>query len=182
MTKNKTKISKTMAYLLRHDPSGMNISREGFVELSELLEKLKENWPKLSKEQIKKIVEEDPKGRYEIKDNQIRARYGHSINVNPTLTEAKENELYHGTTPKAAEKIMKEGLKSKGRQKVHLSKNISDAVQVGKRRENKPTILKIDSEKACESGVKIERASDKVFVTDHVPPEFISIESSEESQ
>lgn len=153
----------------------MRISKEGFIDFDELLAKLRERWPDLSKEDVRSVVENDPKGRYEIQGEKIRARYGHSIDVSPVLNQAKADELYHGTTQKAAKKILNEGLKSKGRQKVHLSKTIEDAKQVGKRRTDSPVILKVDAEKATESGIKIERASDRIYVSDNIPPNFISL-------
>lgn len=174
LEKNKTKISKQMAYLLRHDPSGMEISDEGFVNLEELLKKLKKRWPDLSRGDVRGIVEKDPKGRYEIKDGKIRARYGHSIDVNPTLEDAQVDILYHGTTPESAQKILNDGLKSKGRQKVHLSSSVDEAVKVGKRRTDDPAILEINIEEAKKAGISFERASGRVYVADYIPPEYIS--------
>lgn len=170
-----------MAYLLRHDPSGMEISKEGFVDLEALLGKLRDRWPNLGEEDIRRLVEEDPKGRYEIKNDKVRARYGHSLNVSPTLSEAKMDTLYHGTTSQVLDKILEEGLKPKGRQKVHLSTTIEGATQVGKRRTNNPVILEIDVKKARKIGIRVERASDKVFVADEIPPELISVKTNSSS-
>lgn len=163
-----------MAYLLRHEPSGMEVSNEGWADFNELLERLKDRWPDLEREDIVKVVERDPKGRYEIKENKIRARYGHSIDVDPTLESAQVSTLYHGTTPEAADKILKEGLKSKGRQKVHLSTSVDEAMKVGKRHANNPVILEIDIEGAKKEGIRIERASDRVYVAEDIPSRFIS--------
>lgn len=174
---NSTKISKQMAYLLRHHPSGMEISEEGFVDLDELLGHLRKRWPDLNRENLRELVERDPKGRYEIRGDKIRARYGHSIDVRPILTEAQTDKLYHGTTPDASKKILEEGLKSKGRQKVHLSKRVEDAIEVGKRRTNNPVILEVDVQAAKKEGIKVERASDKVYVAGKIPPKFISVVS-----
>ena len=170
---NRREVSKQMAYLLRHDPSGMEIDEEGFVDLEVLLEKLRERWKNLTDPELRKIVEEDPKGRYEISDGKIRALYGHSVEVEPDLPEVDVDVLYHGTSPKAAERIDREGLKSQGRRKVHLSARKKDAVEVGKRHTPQPVLLKIEAAKARDSGVAFQKASDKVFVTDFVPPKFI---------
>ncbi|KXB00403.1 hypothetical protein AKJ42_00915 [candidate division MSBL1 archaeon SCGC-AAA261C02] len=174
MVRNQTKISKYLAYLLRHNPSGMKISREGFVSLEELLGKLRKRWPNLSEKDLQRLVKEDSKGRYEIKGREIRARYGHSIDVNPTLPEAKVDKLYHGTTYEASQKILEEGLKSKGRQKIHLSASIEDAVEVGKRRTSNPVVLAVNVKGARRAGIRVEKASDKVFVAHRIPSRFIS--------
>lgn len=171
---NRTKISKTMAYLLRHNPSGIEISDQGFVEINELLEELRDKWPDIRRQDVMEVVEKDPKGRYEVKDGKVRARYGHSIKVNLELRKAKVDTLYHGTTEEASMKILENGLKSKGRQKVHLSSNIDEAIQVGKRRTNDPVVLEIDAEECRSNGIKIEKASDEVYVSKEIPPKYIS--------
>lgn len=171
---NQTKISKQMAYMLRHNPSGMDMSEEGFVDIGELFSRLQERWPGIDEQALQELVERDPKGRYEIRGGKIRARYGHSIPVKPTVEKADVDVLYHGTTPQATDKILKEGLKSKGRQMVHLSKTVEDAVDVGKRRTDNPVVLRVDVRRAQKEGVEIGRASDRVFVADYIPPEFVS--------
>ena len=170
---NRREVSKQMAYLLRHDPSGMQMDEEGFVDLDELLSRLRERWKNLTDPNLREIVEEDPKGRYEISDGWIRALYGHSVDVEPDLPEVDVDVLYHGTSPKAAERIDREGLKSQGRRKVHLSARKEDAIEVGKRHTPEPVLLEIEAAGARESGVVFQKASEKVYVTDFVPPKFI---------
>ena len=172
---NRREVSKQMAYLLRHDPSGITIDKEGFVPLDELLSKLQDRWKNLTDPRLRQIVEEDPKGRYEISDGRVRALYGHSIDVEPDLPEVEVEILYHGTSRKAARRIESEGLKSQGRRKVHLSARKEDAIEVGKRHTPEPVLLEIRADEAVDSGVVFQKASDKVYVTDFVPPEFIKI-------
>ena len=81
--------------------------------------------------------------------------------------------LYHGTTHKALDAIMNDGLKPMGRQYVHLSVDTETAVQVGKRRDNDPVILKIDALKAYNDGVRFYKGNDKVILADHVPQQYI---------
>lgn len=169
------RISKTMAYLLRHEPSGLDISKNGFVDLEELMDELKNRWEGISRKDVRRIVEEDPKGRYEIKNGEIRARYGHSIDVDPSLEKSSEETLYHGTTKKALDKIMDEGLKPRNRKKVHLSSNIEEAEKVGRRRTDNPIILKVDVEGARRDGIDFEKASDRVFVSEEIPAKYISV-------
>ncbi|MBS3787928.1 RNA 2'-phosphotransferase, partial [Candidatus Bipolaricaulota bacterium] len=103
----------------------------------------------------------------------IRALYGHSVDVDPDLPEVEVEVLYHGTSPKAAERIDREGLKSQCRRKVHLSARKEDALEVGKRHTPEPVLLEIEADEASDSGVTFQKASDKVYVTDFVPPKFI---------
>ncbi|MFP4507410.1 MAG: RNA 2'-phosphotransferase [Candidatus Acetothermia bacterium] len=176
---NRKEVSKQMAYLLRHEPSGLEIDKEGYVGIDELLEKLRERWTNLGEADLRRVVEEDPKGRYEITEENIRALYGHSIDVNPDLPEVEVDVLYHGTSRKAVSRITEEGLKSQARRKVHLSSTKEDAIEVGNRHTPNPVVLRINTSEAIDSGVTFQKASDRVYVADYVPPEFIEEETDE---
>ncbi|MDF2955887.1 MAG: 5-formyltetrahydrofolate cyclo-ligase [Candidatus Alkanophagales archaeon MCA70_species_2] len=170
----KIKISKAISYILRHKPSP-KMRKDGFMSLKALLKDLRKRVPYANEELIVEVVENDPKGRYELRDGMIRARYGHSIDVQIKLPAADVATLYHGTTEDAAAEILREGLKPVGRRKVHLSASVEDAIEVGKRRTDRPVVLRIDAKAALAEGVRIEKATDRVYVADFIPPEFISL-------
>ena len=170
----KTRISRYMSYLLRHNPEELKIDERGYVSLSDLLEKLRKRFPQVDEKLVREIVEKSERKRFEIRNGRIRAVYGHSIPVNLDLKEDKEIKiLYHGTTPEAAEKILKTGLKPMKRRWAHLSPTIDIAIKVGMRRTRKPVILEIDAEKARENGIKFYKATDQVYLTKYVPPKYI---------
>lgn len=169
-----------MAYLLRHEPEGMDVDQEGFAFISSLLDRLRQRNLSVDRSDIRKVVETDPKGRYEIDGDRVRARYGHSITVEPTLQKINVSYLYHGTTPAAADRIQAEGLTSQSRQKVHLSKSVSEARKVANRRTSHPVIFRVDVSCVEGRGISIERASDVVYVADEVPPDCLELESTDE--
>ena len=170
----KIKVSKAMSYILRHRKSP-KMREDGFMSLKALLKDLRRRVPYADEELVIDVVRSDPKGRYELRDGMIRARYGHSIDVRIELPAADVATLYHGTTAEAAAEILREGLKPMGRRKVHLSASVEDAIEVGKRRTDRPVILKIDAEAAMAEGIRIEKATDRVYVADFIPPKFISL-------
>jgi putative RNA 2'-phosphotransferase len=171
--KLETKISKYMSYLLRHEPKDLKLDEEGFVNLDNFLKVIQERFNWLKKEDLISMAERNE--RYEVLGDKIRAIYGHSIEVTYKLEETFIDKLYHGTASDAAEKILKEGLKAMGRNKVHLSATVKAAIRVGKRRTKNPIILVIDASGAIKEGIKIEKATDLVYLTDYIPPKFISI-------
>lgn len=59
------------------------------------------------------------------------------------------------------------------RRKVHFSADIEGDTEAAKRRTPKPVILEIDARQAVEEGIKIEKASEKVFIVDYIPRKFI---------
>ncbi len=170
----KTKISKYMSYLLRHNPEDLRMDENGFVKLSDLLKKLREKFPSVNEELIREIVEKSPRRRFEIKDGRIRALYGHSIPVKMRLKEDRSIKiLYHGTTPWAASEILKTGLRPMRRRWVHLSPTVDLAWRVGSRRTGNPVILVIDAERARRDGIKFYKATEEVYLCRHVPSKYI---------
>jgi len=170
----KTRISKYMSYLLRHNPEDLKIDNEGFVQLNELLSKVKARYPVADRKLLMSIIHESDRKRFEIVDDKMRALYGHTIDVKMNLRE--DNQvivLYHGTTPEAACEIMKTGLKPMRRKWVHLSPTKEIAFEVGKRRTRIPAILTIDVLKARSNGIKFYKATDKVYLCQHVPAKYI---------
>lgn len=174
------RLSRYLSYLLRHNPEDLPMEEDGFVPVDEILKKVKKRFPWADLEMIIKLSE--GKGaRFEIRGNRIRALYGHSIPVKINLEEIKDVDyLYHGTTPESAKRILKEGLKPMGRRKVHLSPSMEQALKVGKRKTEEPVVLRIDARSAIKRGIRIEKANDLVYLSDYIPPEFISLVNPKE--
>ena len=171
----KTGISKYMSYLLRHNPEDLKMDNEGFVQLDQLLSKVKMRYPVVDRKLLMSIVQESDKKRFEIMDGRIRALYGHTIDMNVNLREDKQvMALYHGTTLQAVREIIKTGLKPMKRKWVHLSPTRDVAFEVGKRRTETPVILAIDVLKARINGMKFYKATDKVYLCQYVPAKYIS--------
>ncbi|MBD3425972.1 MAG: RNA 2'-phosphotransferase [Candidatus Omnitrophica bacterium] len=171
----KIRISKFLSYVLRHDPGKYHLQpgKNGFVSLTEILNLLKKRHKGFTGEELLELVESDPKGRFEIKERRIRARYGHSYDVLPTGEQTDPPEaLFHGTSRQNANKILASGLHPMGRKYVHLSLSSSDAYAVGNRHDPEPVVLRILSARAAEEGIKFYKAG-SVFLVDHVPAEFI---------
>jgi len=170
------KVSRYVSYLLRHNPEDLEMDDEGFVELDHLLYKLRRRFPTIEKKLLVEIVEQSERHRFEIVDDRIRALYGHTIDVQVHLKEDTQVErLYHGTTPEAAEQILLKGLQPMKRRWVHLSPTKEIAYEVGKRRTDRPVILVVDVTGARSHGSRFFRATDKVYVCEHVPAKYIKL-------
>ena len=182
------RLSKLMSLILRHTPSKFNIalSRDGFVAISELVAKIqqKTNLSWVTEKHIRAVAELDQKGRFEIKGDLIRARYGHSksLNIEIEYEEVPLNKLpsvlYHGTVESNLPSILKFGLVPMRRKFVHLTSTVEDALTVAyrhKKGDDKVVLLKIDTKKLLSLGYRILRASEKIFLVAKVPSEAISI-------
>lgn len=178
---NLTQLSKAVSHALRHEPwlYELELDDEGWVSVDMLLEALREQrekWKYLTVGDIARMVESSDKRRFELKDGRIRALYGHSLPKKLLKRPATApDELYHGTSPKAVQTIMRNGLKPMQRQYVHLSIDKTTAFQVGSRKANTPVILKIQAAKASDSGVRFYEGNQMVWLADHIPPDFIVV-------
>lgn len=181
--KNLKKLSTTISYMLRHNPKEFNllIDEKGWVNVNELMDAIKkhnEKYEDVSLSDIKTIVKEDEKGRYQLDKDKIRAVYGHSLK--DITIEKKESipkiVLYHGTTEKSFKLITVEGLKPMNRQRVCLSEDIETAMKVALRRKNqKPVILVIDTESAIKDGVKFYSEGNGIWEVDYIAPKYFKV-------
>ena len=133
---------RKLSRLLRHNKQ--NIDSHGWREVRDLIEYHGFTWDELCE-----IVAKNDKQRFEFSDDKlrIRARQGHSINVDVDLDEAVPPAvMYHGTAKTLVDSIMKQGIKKSGRLHVHLSKTIEDALKVGKRH-GEPIALTINRQR-----------------------------------
>lgn len=129
---------------------------------------------------LKTMVEGSAKRRHEIHGDKIRALYGHSLPQEISMSsDPPPTVLYHGTSPLSLEAILAEGLLPMGRQRVHMSKDIKTATLVGKRKAQHPVILRIAAEAASQEGIQFHRGNELVWLSERVPPQFISIEIPE---
>jgi putative RNA 2'-phosphotransferase len=170
----RVKVSKFVSYLLRHDPQGLAMDDQGFVDLGELVSRVKLSFPSIDGQFLRRLVEEGDRKRFEIVGNGIRALYGHSVPVYLRLEEDRMVErLYHGTTSDAAGEILEKGLQPMKRLWVHLSPTVDIATQVGKRRTSSPVILVVDCAEARRQGLRFYKASDQVYLSKFVPAKYI---------
>jgi len=168
-------ISKKLSYILRHKDD-TPLDAEGWLDIKIALKELKQQSTKLKEitiDDILAVSQEFDKKRFEIKNNKIRAKYGHSIETQIVYQPTEPPEvLYHGTTTKLIGTILEEGLKKMSRQYVHLSVEMDTALEVGKRHGPKVAIFTISAEKACGEGVKFFFA-DGTWLVDAISPEYI---------
>lgn len=180
MSRYSTDLSKLISYALRHAPweFELEMDAEGWVPVDQLLEAVREDpqWHDLSREDLEAVISSGPRQRHELSGDRIRALYGHSV---PTRIDREPvsppDRLYHGTAPGAVASIMEDGLLPRGRQYVHLSATLDIALQVGRRKDNRPVILEVDSRAAQDAGVCFYRASDDIYLADRVPAAFLRL-------
>jgi putative RNA 2'-phosphotransferase len=173
-----TRLSKAMSYALRHAPweYELELDEHGWVNIEQLLYSFHEEkkWSELEFKDIVYVVENCDKKRFEIDGSRIRALYGHSIPQKIIKEPLQPPEiLYHGTTRRFLSMIKEKGLIPKGRQYVHLAVDTDMAIQVGKRRDERPVLLVINSMNAWNDGVRFYKGNEKVWLADSIDSKYI---------
>lgn len=169
--------SKFLSLILRHQPDtiGLELDKNGWASVEELIEKANINGHSFSRELIETVVSTNDKKRFAFNEDRarIRASQGHSLKVELDLQIQEPPEhLYHGTISENIKDIKSSGLKKMSRQHVHLSKDEETARKVGSRR-GKPVILIVKALEMYKTGSVFYISENGVWLTDEVPQQYI---------
>ena len=181
-------IGRTMAGALRHFPEKFELTMDsqGFVPMRDFvnaLKKQRDRWHWVRPHHVIAIIETDPKGRYQVSNDLIRATYGHSISLELNLpTDHIPETLYYPTSKEETDIVLETGLKPSDRKMVHLSKTYQDALNAGKVRVEDPVILEVDAKRAVDEGVVIQRAGKTVFLVQDISSQYLKRAPTPEEQ
>jgi putative RNA 2'-phosphotransferase len=179
MSIDRNELSRAISHALRHEPwlYELELDDEGWTSVEALVTALHQagpEWAAVSRASIAEMIAKSDKQRHQMAGDRIRALYGHSLPGRLRREAATPPAvLLHGTSPRVAEVILREGLKPMGRQYVHLSVDDATALAVGHRKSAAPILLKVEAAVAQANGVVFYAGNDKVWLADIVPPRFI---------
>jgi len=178
--KNQAKrISKLLSLVLRHQPQaiGIRLDDAGWIAVDALVAALQRHpaGRGVDREALAQVVSSNDKQRFEFSDDEsrIRARQGHSVDVELGYSPAEPPKLlFHGTPESVVPAIKASGLKKMARHHVHLHVDVETSRAVGARR-GKPVLLNIRSQEMYQAGHIFYVTENDVWLTDEVPPQFI---------
>lgn len=174
----RTQRSRTLSLWLRHKPErgGLTLSKDGWVAVDAILEGFASIEDPIDRAEFNEIVALDPKGRFEVERDRVRARYGHSIVLEePPTPGMPPTLLYHGTPKRYVARILETGLRPMKRQFVHLSPDKKLAREVGRRRDQEPAILIIAAHEAYHAGIQFYPRGKGIWMSDPIPTEYITV-------
>lgn len=176
------RLSKFLSLILRHraESFGLTLDEAGFTDLESVWAAIEQRYPgQYTNADLRAVVAGDKRGkkRFEIENDRIRARYGHSQVRTITYPPVEPPKyLYHGTHANVLDAIRRNGLKPMKRQYVHLSLDKDWAATVGRRRTDRPAILRIRAGEAHHAGIEFYRPEPNHYLTTAIPPAFIDFE------
>tara|TARA_R110002096_G_scaffold273422_10_gene467302 strand:+ start:2311 stop:2886 length:576 start_codon:yes stop_codon:yes gene_type:complete len=178
------KHSKFLSLVLRHHPEsiGLTLDENGWARVEDLLEQMNKSGRSIDRKTLLRVVATNEKQRFAISDDglRIRANQGHSFPVDLALEpQTPPDCLCHGTAERNLDSILERGILPGQRQQVHLSKNHETALKVGMRH-GRPIVLMVDSGTMHQQGHEFFLSENGVWLTESVPPEFVSIQTDEQ--
>jgi putative RNA 2'-phosphotransferase len=177
--KRRTRISKFMSLVLRHQPQTAKLTLEpgGWALIDDLIAGAAGAGMHFTRDELEEVVETCDKQRFGIDetDTKIRANQGHSTEVDLQLAPAEPPaELFHGTPERNLTAVLRDGLFKMARHHVHLSPDTQTATKVGSRR-GKPVILAIDAATMRADGHLFYCSANGVWLVEHVPPQYLRV-------
>ncbi|UUO09262.1 RNA 2'-phosphotransferase [Blastopirellula sp. J2-11] len=173
------KTSKFLSLVLRHQPDkiGIELDEQGWIEVDALLAAINRESRPLTLAELQEVVTRNDKRRFlfSADGRRIRAAQGHSVEVELGYETAVPPEvLLHGTPETSVAIILETGLKKMKRHHVHLHHDPQAASAVGQRR-GKPVLLQIAARRMHADGYLFYVTPNQVWLTDEVPPAYLTI-------
>lgn len=178
--------SRLLISVLRHNPEvlGLTLDKAGYAPVADIIKGFKEIGVDVTKEDIEKMGENERyrfEGKYHSK---MRADYGNSTGLllkDMYETDSEPPEiLYHGTTVEAISGIQEDGIirfamnGKKARDHIFLTELQSVAWKKGNRRRGMSgVVLPVRAKKMYEDGYLFYYVKNDIWLTDHVPAEYI---------
>ncbi|MDO9098366.1 MAG: RNA 2'-phosphotransferase [Candidatus Methanoperedens sp.] len=171
------RLGRFISGALRHFPDdlGLAMNQHGWVDVDVLVDTMRTRYKWSNKEKLFSIIESDEKGRYEVKGNKIRARYGHSVDIDLDYPENTLPEIYYGASREEVDILLEKGIRPIKQRYVHLSTTVEKATEVSKIHTEDPVLLVINAEEAQNDGVSILSATENIVLADEIPAQYIRV-------
>lgn len=179
-TKELTKLSCTLCFILRHDFINKNLQcdESGYIKVKDIF--LNYSLSSISDKELEILVETNDKKRFHliIKQDEyyIRSNQGHSLRIgllmkDELLFEKIVNPLNfcaHGTKKIYIDSIITNGLQRKNRKHFHFVSELIRNKQLSGYKKDSNVIIIIDMKKCLEAGMLFFKSTNDVILTEGI--------------
>ncbi len=171
------RLGRFISGALRHFPDdlGLAMNQHGWVDVDVLCDAMRTRYKWANKEKLFSIIESDEKGRYEVKGNKIRARYGHSVDIDLDYPENALPELYYGASREEVDILLEKGIRPIKQRYVHLSTSVEKANEVASIHTEDPVLLVVNAEEARNDGVALLAATENIVLAEEIPAKYLKV-------
>lgn len=175
---DKRKLKKALTDGLRHDPDrfGFELDDNGSIAITKAFEALDKTLPFMfTKNDLDQVLEKDSGRLFEMSDNRVRAKTGHTTDAFEYPTDSPPEHLYYVIKERDRWSYEAFGLDPKEGY-VDVYETPEKAHDASNRRRIKtPVLIKLWAKQASESGVSIYRYCNQWYVQ-HVPFDFLEFQ------
>ena len=170
--KSPKQLAKLLTYVLGHKPGEFGLVPDpgGYIKIKEFLKAIceEERFKYVRRSHIDEILISLPNPPIEINDNYIRATFRDNL---PEQIQAQNPPklLYTCVRRKAYPVVFVKGIFPMDFKKVILSSEPNMALRIGKRKDNLPVLLIVQTERSIEEGVIFYEAGDTLFLAESIP-------------
>jgi putative RNA 2'-phosphotransferase len=169
-----TALSKLLTYILTHRPDefGLVPDQAGFIPLKDLRQAVteEEGWSYVRTSHLKEVAYGSDRAKFELADDRIRGTQP----AVPYEAAVPPQTLYYGSRRRAYPHILQQGLDPGGKQHIPLATDPALALRIGRRRDPEPILVEIHAQRANDEGVAFYQTHPLLYLTEHVPPSYIS--------
>jgi len=171
------RMGRFLSGALRHFPDdlGLAMNQHGWVDVDVLVDVMMARYPWASRNRLMAMVESDNKDRYQVSDKNIRARYGHSVEIDLDFPGNDLESVYYGASQEEADMIQEMGVRPVRQRYVHLSSTYEKAVEAASVHTENPVIFRVDAFAAMEGGVEMMVVNEFIVLSEEIPPEYLEI-------
>jgi len=171
------RLGRFISGALRHFPEdvGPEMDMQGWVNLDNLCNIMESRYRWSTEERLIALIDSDVKKRYEAEGSRIRARYGHSVNVNLDYPGNEFAYLYYGVSLEEVDMLLENGITPIRQRYVHLSTSYRKANEAASVHTENPVVIEVDAETAQQNGLFFMSVNDDIVLTDEVPPEYLNV-------
>ena len=176
------RLGRFISGALRHFPDdiGLEMDMQGWVDLDLLCNIMENRYRWATEERLIALIESDIKRRYEAEGSRIRARYGHSVNVDLDYPGNEFAYLYYGVSLEEVDMLLENGITPLRQRYVHLSTSYRKAHEAASVHTDNPIVIEVDAESAQQDGLFFMNVNDDIVLTDEVPPDYLGIVAAKE--
>lgn len=165
-------LAKFLSYILerRPDEFGLIPDKDGYVKMKDLLKAIseEEGWGYVRQAAINEVLMTVPDPPVEIRDNLVRGK-NRDLIPQQTVAETPPKLLYTCVRRKAHGFVLEKGIFPQAHAQVILSSDKDMAERMGKRSDQSPILLTVQTYGAMDKGVVFYQAGETLFLADFIP-------------
>jgi putative RNA 2'-phosphotransferase len=175
------RLSRFLSLILRHRAPhfGLDMDDEGFVNIDDLLDVIDEQQPALDwvePEHLTELAGRGDRRRFEVRDDRVRATYGHSFSRPIHYKNVDPPEILYVGIPKSQMTVIRsDGLRPHGRQYVHLSVESEEAMQVGRNQDAAAELVRVKAAEAATAGIAFHHPANGLYLVAGMPPKYLDL-------